>query len=255
MTRHFHGQTPAQTPFRLLRFSAILACLLFLTLSGAARAQHIEYGSPIEIGAGVSAFRMRARPEWTGKHYGSGFVACGLRLYKGLSIRAGREYGRGEEPDPDVIAFGNLSLGTEEGTWTDVTFYGIRYDIPMQVLRQDFLGIDMVCVSAGLLNTRFGVTSEAMRTVDDDVEQESRRNHHLVTMDGRYGEIAARWFLKPPGVKKTDSVIGHYGFDIGFRYGVYPESDLLSDTLMKPASNFNFFQLYLMGFATISFFN
>jgi len=220
-----------------------------------AASQEIRYGSPLEVGLGVSGQRMQSRPEWAGKHYGTGFVTCGLRLYKGFSIRAGKEYGLGEEPKAEHIPYGDMTLDTKDGTWTDVTFYGIRYDIPVRLLNFDFMAVDMLCVSAGLLETKFGIKSELFRNVEGSGEKvESLRNQRTATVSGQYVDIAARWFIRLPGFSEDESLLGMYGIDFGVRYGRYPRGSVRYDNVMEPASNFNFYQVYLMGFAAIKFF-
>lgn len=220
-------------------------------------AQESIYGPMIEIGGGMSGFRMQSRPDWAAKYYGAGLVTGAIRLYRGFSVLAGKDYGYGKEPRPSFLDYGkDVKLNTDEGTYLDGMWYGVRYEIPMSIFDKDIMGIDFIYASSGMTQTKFGIRSAYLVKEDEKLYEEGPKgkNFRTATVSAPYAALAARWRLDTEDSRETGSWFGAYGLDIGVRYIRFNESSIRHDNIMMPKSNFNWFQIFVIGFIKIKLF-
>lgn len=222
----------------------------------AAVGENLLYGPPLEFGAGVGMYRMQSRPEWSSKYSAAGILSVSLRLIEGFSIQGGRELGRGDEPRPDLIDYGvGIKLWTNEKTFQNSYWYGVRYDIPAYLLRIDFFGMDFLSVSGGLDKTKYGLYSSYQFTEDKAVKLDSKMKFRVATIEGPYVGIAGRWRFETEDSKITGSWLGAFGIEAGLKYFLYRDAEVRHSNIAMPKDHFNSYQVYLLGFTKIGLFD
>ena len=221
------------------------------------------YNPRFEIGLGGGGTRVRSRPEWSSKHYGSIIYSLSCRIAYGLSLQAGGDVALGSEPPQTEIFYGDKDIiNTKDGTYKFGEWLGARYEIPMSKFNKDIHGIHTVYFSGGVTWDEFQIRSTRQahfKTVhgwDAGEEPEevvsSDRSYKVADVKGYYIGIAARWRLdKKETTGVDDSWMGPYGFDIGVRYTDYFESTTKYDNIVKPKSSFNNYQIYINIFLKI----
>ncbi len=242
----------------ICRTVSVLRCTLFLwfaliiIFSRTVKADSQDYGPAIEIGGGFRGLRMQSRPDWSSKYSTAGVATAAVRLYRGLFINAGKEYGRGDNSRNLGMDYGeNIRLKTETGTIEEVSWVGARYDFPASIFKLSFMNVDLICASTGMMYTKFAVRTK-MWAKDNVVEEASNfKKFRTATVSGPYVGLTARWRMKSDLTDDTDSWFGTYGLDIGVRYVRYTDSTVKHDNITSPKSNFNSYQLFIILFVKI----
>ena len=234
---------------RNLLFIIIVSCL---NGSQAVSADKPIMDPRMEIGFGLSGFQLQSRPEWAAKYYTTGLVTGAVRVYRGLGIQVGKEYGLGKEPSAEWLDYGeNLRIKTNIGTSTEVSWFGVRYEIPMSTFHSDFMSIHSICASVGGMYTKYGVRSDIQEKDKIIEEDTTKQSYSIATVKGPYASLTARWRLDNEASKETGTWFGVYGIDFGVRYVRYSNSTMRRDTIIKPKSNFSCFQVFIIGFLKI----
>ena len=210
----------------------------------------------IEIGGGISAYRMQSRPDWSSKYYTNGLGTCAFRLYRGLYIESGAEFGLGGVLRSEWFGYSeNVRLNTSNGTFTEEKWLGVRYMVPARTLNTDILGVQFVYTSLGMMFSSFGIRTTSWEEGETVKGDDRVRRFDVARVSGPYITVAGRWLFHFENTEEqeADSWRGSYGFDIGVRYVRYTSSRTRYETIMAPKSNFNCFQVYIVGFMGIRF--
>ena len=242
--------------FRRGRNFSIVLVALWMVCSTCVSAYDSIPGPRMEIGGGISAHRMQSRPNWSSKYYSTGIGTCAFRLYRGLYIQGGAEYGFGNLLRPEWLDYSeNVRLKTEKGTYEEVTWLGVRYIVPASTFNIDFMGIQFVQTSLGIMYSRFGIRSSTWEEGENVEEDERERRFETARVSGPFIALAGRWQFNFDNIEEQeiDSWRGAYGFDIGVRYVRYNSSSTRYGSIMAPKSNFKCFQVYIIGFLRIKF--
>ncbi|MBT4482889.1 MAG: hypothetical protein HOC71_04330, partial [Candidatus Latescibacteria bacterium] len=201
---------------------------------------------------GIDGYRLQSYPDWVSEYYTTGLVTTAVRIFRGLSIQAAVEYGLGDELSTEWMDYSeNIRIKTTERTSTEVSWFGIRYEIPMSVFHRNFWRIDSLCFSLGKMYSKYYVRSDTWIKNDILFDENPMENFKLADISGPYAAFAARWRLDTVVTKGTDSWFGAYGIDLGVRYVKYSDSSPKHDNIMKPDSAFSSFQVFVIGFMKI----
>jgi len=228
-------------------------CLaVWVSVPAQAVADDPVFGPNIEIGVGLSQAQLHSRPEWSGKNYQSGFFYGALRVFKGLSVQGGYGYGMGDEPRPDWIDYGvDVKLWTHQDTYREARWYGLRYEVPSALLKVDLLGMDFLCAAAGWNRTKYGIKSQFLMK-DGEIEKlDNIDRFRTATVEGPYFSLSGRWRLDTDLTKDTGAWFGAYGLELGVRRLGYWKSSVRHDNILKPKTNFNCYEIFLIGFVKI----
>ncbi len=244
--------------YKLRKFNIqrVFLAICFIGCTGFSQnvsADHPVFGPRLVIGCGLSGLRLQSRPDWTAKYYGGGIISGAVRLYEGLSAEAGKEYGFGtRDPRADWVDYGEgVRLWTKDKTYNENSWLGLQYEIPLGLFSGDFFGINFICASLGMNYTKYGIRSDVLLKGDIREELDRKEKFRTATLSGPYAAIAARWRFDTVESEEKGSWFGAYGLDIGVRYTRYNKSSLRHDNVMEPKSNFNCFQLFMVGFLKI----
>jgi len=233
-------------------YSVFIICFVLSVFSDVSYGDDNLYGPPLEVGVSARGLRMQSRPEWSSKYIYGGGVHVSLRLYRGLAVQAGRNYGKGDEPRPDLIDYGKgIKLWTHEKTFEEVEWYSIRYEIPAHYVRIDFMSIDFISVSAGISETKFGLYSSYRFTDEKAIKLDNTEKFRVATVDGKFVELAARWRFETEDSEETGSWFGAYGLGLGVRYTRYGDVSRRHDNIREPRDAFNSLEVFLNGFIKI----
>jgi len=236
-----------------VKICVLLMCLsVWMVCSQHALADNPTYGPPIEIGCGGSGYRMQSRPDWGSKYCVAGFGTVAVRVFKGLSIQAGKEYGNGDNPRVDLVNYGeNVILRANKRTTQQASWIGARYDVPASIFNSDFMGMDFICASAGMMFTKFGLKCN-YQVVDGILNKlPNTEDFRIAKVSGPFVGLTARWRIDSDITRGTDAWFGAYGFDIGVRYTRYTDQTTKHDNITAPKSNFNCYQLFIVAFVKI----
>jgi len=226
-------------------------------------ADQFTYGPRFEVGFGPSMSRMRSRPDWSSKFYAAVVMNLSYRIIYGLSIHGGRNFAYGLAPRPEWINYGsNYQINTDKGTYGEANWLGARYDIPLNKLKNDFEGIHTIYIAGGMTMDEYGIRSEKQNyyVIEKGWESGSKfeaksleRAYRTADLKGYYIALAARWRLDTEHTEEKDSWIGSYGLDIGVKYTRYTDCDTKFDNIMDARSNFNYYQIFIIGFLKFKF--
>lgn len=252
----FHPVTETErVVVRTVPRTAFFLITALLVVCFSAAAEESIYGPPIEFGAGVGMFRMQSRPQWSSKYTGVGMINGSIRLFKGFAVQGGKDIGRGDEPRPDMIDYGvGIKLWTNEKTYQNSYWYGVRYDIPADFVRIDFFGMDFLTFSAGLNTSKFGLYSSYRFTEDKAIKLEKKEKFRVATAEGPYFGIAGRWRFETEDSKLTGSWLGAFGIEAGLRYTRYSDCSLRHSNIEEAKDNYNSYLVYVLGFVKIGLF-
>ena len=230
--------------------------LLFIftvsALSTDAVSQESVYGPPIEIGISARGYRFQSRADWSSKYSYAGGGNLAIRLFRGLAIQAGRDVGKGDEPRPDLIDYGNgYRIWTDEKTFQDAVWYGLRYEVPAHYFNLTYAGVDFICIGAGIQKTKFGLYSSYKFTENELIDLEEKKKFRVATMTGPYVSLSGRWKFDTRESKGTGSWLGAFGLEFGGRYNFYTDSSLRYDNVPDPKDNFNSYEIFLNVFMKI----
>ncbi len=244
---------------RFIRYCAEWLFLLFLAFSVCGilpvSADQTILGPNAELGVRFDGFSMQGRPEWCSKYYGAGMITVAYRLLFGLSVHGAIGFGLGDESVSDWIEYGeDFRIKADRRTYTELSWAGFRYEIPMKTLGMDYAHIDIVYCSLGMMYAKYSIKSRTW--IDTGVLEKGSETKLYRTADvsGPYAELAARWRLDTDITKDTGSWLGALGVDLGVRYIHYTDSKVRFDNIMKPTSAFNCFEVFLVGSMKMSFF-
>ena len=239
----------------LLRFFYSAVLLLCFTGFQRSLAQSQELGPRLEIGGGLTGYRMQSPPDWSADYYTTGLVTTAIRLYRGLSIQAAVEYGLGDKLSSEWMDYGeNVRIKTNDRTSTEVSWLGVRYEIPMSAFHSTFWKINSIYLSLGKMYSKYYIRSDTWIKNDILDDERSLDNYKVADVSGPYAAFAARWRMGNDFIDETDPWFGKYGVDFGVRYVKYTDSSPKHDNIMKPDSAFSSFQLFIIGFLKIKLF-
>ena len=241
------------------RYSAKWLFLLFLVFSVSGiqlvSADQIVLGPRAELGVRFDGFSMLGRPEWCSKYYGAGMITVAYRLLFGLSVHGAMGFGLGDELVSDWFDYGeDFKIKATRKTYTELSWAGLRYEIPMKTLGLDYAQIDIVYCSLGMMYTTYGIKSRAWEDSGVIEEGNETKLYRMAEVSGPYAELAARWRLDTDITMDTGSWLGALGVDLGVRYIHYTDSKVAFDNIKKPASAFSSFEVFLVGSMKMSFF-
>ena len=263
---HYEKESPVSRTTSYSRVSswrhATILLPVFILFGAAATvtAQETEfdpesYNPRFEIGIGGGGAILQSPPSWSGDQYVDGRLSLAMRIIDGILIQGGKSIGQGSDPGGDWFDYGPhyrlnaTQPGVRSGTWA-----GVRVDVPMTALKHDFLRIQSILISGGLVWDEYDIRGEEQefyrtpygyRTGESpDVRTETRRDR-AADMDGYYVSLAARWRLNPAMTANPDSWYGYYGLDAGLMYTRYTSASLAHDTLMDAPTGFSGIQLFV----------
>ena len=239
--------------------------VFYIFCSKAAFTDQKEYGPRFEIGIGGSGFRLQSRPDWSSKYYGSGIFTSSFRIFRGLSILGGKDMAFGRSPRSDWFNYGNhYQIDSGKGTYMEGSLLGLRYDIPLRKFNIDIEGIHTVYCGGGLLWDEYGIRSKNQKFYYEekaweydkapDEVRDSLRHFKTADLKGYYFTLAARWRIDTESIEEKDSWIGAYGLDIGLKYARYSKCTPEYENITEAKSNFNYYQIFIVGFVKIRFF-
>jgi len=241
-------------------FNRILFTLLSIYFfSNYSSAEPQIYGPRFEIGLGGSGSRIQSRPQWSSKHYVSGTATFSCRIVQGLSLQIGKDLHYGTQPRDKWLDYGpHYQINTEKGTSRNAVWFGARYDIPLNMLyRKDILKVHTLYFAGGYTWDTYRVNSNEKRyytspngweTGENPQMQVISRSYEAADLKGYYAAIGARWRIDTVYTEEAGSWIGAYGLDIGIRYTRYADCSPRYENIMKSGSNFNNYQLFIIGF-------
>lgn len=239
----------------------IIACFTFC--SHVALGDQSIYDPRFEIGVGATGSRMQSRPEWSSKYYTSGVMALSYRIAYGLSIQGEKNFGYGQRQLSKWINYGNHGqVNIDEGTYSEGSLVGARYEIPMSKFSRDIAGIHTFYCAGGLTWAEYGIRGRNYRYYKtengwdlSEAPEKRTSDSSLKTADltGYYLTIAARWRVDTAYTEEEESWLGSYGLDIGVRYTRYPGGNTKYDNIMKAKSNFNYYQIFIVVFLKLRF--
>ncbi len=234
-------------------FGIVTLCIIAIaTMPSFARAQEDLYGPPIEFGLGVTGYRLQSGPEWTDDLYGAGVITGAVRLFRGLGVQGGFDYGHGGELYGDWLRYDNsLRLRTNHRTSIQTRWYGLRYDIPLEWFGVSYYHIHTVLVGAGFIHSMFGMDVTTIEQ-DGNVESIAKDNYTLGEAEGQYILLGARWRFETDETVSPGSWYGSYGVDAGVRYDRYDSFDPWG-TLAEPDA-FDTLQVFVTGFMKVNIF-
>ncbi len=236
--------------------------ICIVSLSQIVLADQFNYGPRFEVGVGPSLSRMKSRPEWTSKLYAAVVMNLSYRIIYGLSIHGGKNAAYGFAPSPEWIDYGSHNqINTDKGTYGEATWLGARYDIPLSKFNYDFNGIHTIYIAGGTTWDEYGIRSEKQRYYATEQDWDSGKYeektldsaYKTADLKGYYIALAARWRLDTAHTEEKDSWIGSYGLDIGVKYTGYTDYDTKFDNIMDVRSNFNYYQIFIIGFLKFRF--
>jgi hypothetical protein len=213
------------------------------------------YGPRFELGPGAGISSESGKCLWVPDSYQIGMLTAGLRLYKGLGIQGGIEFGRGNKSNaPDSLTYGDNQLQIHKRMNMFSRWAGVRYELPMSVFRSDVMGIHSVYGVVGLYQTDYGVASS--QWTNKGVFEQSERSVQFRTakMTGPYYLFAARWKIDSPDTEGIGSWIGSYGVDLGFRYNANGSITMKHSNIIRPTEELSSFQVFLVVFLKVRLF-
>jgi len=240
---------------RLVNIRLVLTLTVFTAiLPNISSAEHPLYGPRLEIGGGLSGARFQSRPNWVDKYSFGGTITAAVRIYEGLSVQVGKDYTVGDEPRPSWIEYGkDRLLETKEGTVMEVSWGGLRYEIPARYVGMDFFGMSFVYALAGVRIAKYGIMSGRAFQGNGIVDLAGISNYRIAKITTPYAAVAGRWRFKTDMSEDAESWFGSYGLDVGVRYIRGGDVVRRHDNIMKPKSHFNSYELFIIAFMKIRF--
>lgn len=236
--------------------AALTVAILAILFASAVRAEDDSlYGPRFEMGGGIGISSMSVQPEWVPESDKTGMITASMRLYKGLSVQGGIDWSRGGNPHSKSISSGDYLIRINEGTFSTSQWAGLRYELPMSVLKRDILAINSFYCAGGLNWSGYGVRSTEWKKDGEQHTADEIRGFTLADINGSYAAIAARWRIDNPesnGI--TDSWLGAYGIDFGVKYIRYHDTTLAEANVAEVPDDFAKIQFFLVGFLKFRFF-
>ncbi|MFC1538370.1 hypothetical protein ACFL6H_03015 [Candidatus Latescibacterota bacterium] len=245
----------------LIKYIIVTTCLLFCSRFVAA--EQYNYGPRFEIGIGSGLSKMLMKPEWSSEYYYTGSLNYAYRIIYGLSVQGGKNLGLGNRLENEWYEYGtNLQVDSAGGTFRESSWMGLRYEIPMSLLKKDYKKIHAVYVSGGISWDEFAFNSKSQKRYETDygwqtgkssIMEYNNGSYKTADLKGYYIAAAARWRFNTVDTDEEDSWLGSYGLDFGLRYIGYYNSDVKYDNIMPVKSNFGYYQIFVVGFLKIKF--
>jgi hypothetical protein len=227
-------------------------------------AQENNYGPRIEIGVGSGVSAMQSYPEWSSSSYYSGTLTYAYRLIYGLSVQGGRTLGVGGSTDTEWYDYGSKhQILAEKGTYRESSWLGVRYEIPMSMIKKDFKKINSVYMAGGVSWDEFALRSKSQKIYKNDYGWQSGEFPISDNNDGSYRAAdtksyyiaaAARWQIKTQATDKDDSWLGSIGIDLGVRYNGFYDIETKFPNIEKAHSNFGYFQIFIAAIMKVKLF-
>jgi hypothetical protein len=209
----------------------------------------IDYGPRFEIGIGGSFSQEYKTPQWTSASYNSTMISGAIRLYDGLAIQGGVGLGRGGKPYADSLSYGkDYILNPDKGTYNTTSWIGLRYELPMRVLKKDIVGIHSIYICAGVCKADYGVRSTSWIYNGNLFVNQSITSFRFSELNGQYASLAARWRIDTGEGENHGSWLGSYGLDLGIKYTRYQDIKPELPDLEKAVPGFNNLQIFVTGF-------
>ncbi len=243
---------------RITLFFLQAAILLFL--AAVARAQgtpdpiEMIYGPGIEIGGGAGFNIEGEETPWNSKNYNLGLVTASIRIFQGLSIQGGMDYGKGKNSDADTLTYGDYRLQLNKKTFISSYWAGLRYEIPMSMIGKDIMAIHSVYCAVGMTWADYGVQSSKWTYRDESVTNDNTEQFKVVRFTGPYIMAAARWRIDRQDAEAGGSWLGSYGVDLGVRYSRLGDHTIEHPNIPAPSDDYTSTQIFLTGFIKIKLF-
>ena len=236
----------------------ICSCITFVILicfSGRVSAEDsFDYGPRFEFGIGGSYSQEYEQPRWSSGNYGLVMLTGAVRLWKGLGVQGGVDFGRGGSPDADSLSYGkDYILNPSKGTYNSTTWIGLRYELPMKVIKQDIMGIHSLYAFGGYCWSDYGVQSTEWIYNNHLYSDQNKTSYRFSKMDGQIAMVAARWRVDAKTVQDAPW-LSAYGADIGLKYVRYQEGKPELPGLDKSPSGFRSLQIFFIVFMKFRFF-
>jgi hypothetical protein len=230
-------------------FWLLTGYVVFFLHSAAIHAESdLLYGPRLEFGPGVGITSENAKVPWASESYQVGMLTAAVRLFKGLSVQGGIEYGRGKKSDVDSLSYGNYRLQLNNKTYTSSMWAGVRYELPMNIFRKDIMGIHSVYGAAGMCWADYGVKSTEWTNKGVNEQSDRAVQYRTARLSGPYYVLAARWRIDSPDTEGLGSWIGSYGVDLGVRYTTFGTSRMEHPNIVTPPDDFSSFRVFVVGF-------
>ena len=236
--------------------AAVLACLVPSVLTAQEPPDRVEmiYGPGIEVGVGVGAdLEGEARP-WNSDRYNMGIITAAMRIFQGLSIQGGLDYGRGRNSEADTLTYGDYRLKLNKKTFLSSYWAGARYEVPMSMIGQDIMGIHSVYFAAGMAWADYGVKSSQGSYRGEAYTNDNVEQFKVARLTGPYFMVAARWRIARPETGTASTLRGSYGVDFGVRYSKLGDHTLEYPNIPAPSGDYTSTQIFLAGFVKIRLF-
>ncbi len=241
-----------------IRITFAAALLFFLpALSHAAETpDRVEmiYGPGIEIGIGMGANLEGEERPWNSDSYTMGLVTASMRIFQGLSIHGGLDYGKGRNSDADTLTYGDYRLQLNNKTFLSSYWAGVRYEVPMSFFGKDIMAIHSLYCAAGMTWADYGVQSSKWSYRGESVTNDNVEQFKVVRMTGPYLMAAARWRIDRPDAETQGSWLGSYGIDLGVRYSRLGDHTVEYPNIPAPSGGYTSTQVFLTGFIKIKLF-
>ena len=235
------------TNYRPGLFKSIFILFFFTSLVSAE--DTIDYGPRFEIGIGGGYSQEYKAPQWTSGNYGSAMITGAIRLFNGLAVQGGVGFGRGGKPYADSLSYGNdYILNPDKGTYNGSSWIGIRYELPMRVLKQNIASIHSVYVCAGVCQADYGIRSTSWIYNGNLIDNQSISSFRFSRLSGQFASLASRWRVDTGATENPGSWFGAYGLDIGVKYTRYQNGKPELPGLEKAIPGFNNLQIFAIGF-------
>jgi len=236
--------------------AVVLLCSVPAVLSAQEPSDRVEmiYGPGIEVGVGVGAdLEGEARP-WNADRYNMGIITAAMRIFQGLSVQGGLDYGRGRNSEADTLTYGDYRLKLNKKTFLNSYWAGVRYEVPMSMIGRDIMGIHSVYCAAGMAWADYGVKSSEGSYRGESFTNDNVEQFKVARLTGPYFMVAARWRIDRPDKETTNTLWGSYGVDFGVRYSKLGDHTLEYPNIPAPSGDYTSTQIFLAGFVKIRLF-
>ncbi|MCE5249964.1 hypothetical protein LLG96_07060 [bacterium] len=237
----------------LLLFVAVLpVCPLFIH---SAAASDDPYGPRFEFGGGIQYAQGKNVPQWSTKTYRMGTINTAARIFRGLALQGGFNASLGEDISFKSLAYDNdMILEKPVDSFYENFWAGLRYELPMEKIKPDFMKIKTVYGSIGISRARYSMTSTQWVRKGVRETDQPETKYHVADMSGPYAALGARWRLNTDITGDTGSWLSSYGVDAGVKYIRYTSCSPAHDAIMKPSPDESVIEMYIVLFLKIRWF-
>lgn len=204
------------------------------------------YGPRFEVGGGAELLRESSPPEWAAESAYRGMGVLSMRVFRGLSVQAGMDFGGAGNPKADSISLDGTMVTLNEKSFSNTSWAGIRYEIPLNRFRENPLRMHSVYGGAGMCWAKYGVSSNE----EDSEAGTVTTNYDVAELTGTYLLAGARWRIDDP--EQAGSWLGAYGVDIGAKYVRFDDTTLKYSGIAAPSGDFSSMQIFAVVFVKFS---